>query len=98
MDQPARIEARPAVEIAYRTDGPSDSGSAGGFFWLGGFKSDMTGTKAEAIAALARETSRPCLRFDYSGHGASGGSFLDGTISLWLSEAVFMFRRLTAGR
>src|SRR3954454_20272206 len=98
MDQPARIEARPGVEIAYRTDGPPDNGAAGGFYWLGGFKSDMTGTKAKTIAALARDTARSCMRLDYSGHGASGVSFLDVTISLWLSEAVFMFRRLTAGR
>ena len=68
-----------------------------GYFWLGGYKSDMTGSKAEAVAALAHEEGRSCLRFDYSGHGASGGRFEDGTISRWLAEAVHFFRR-TEGR
>jgi pimeloyl-ACP methyl ester carboxylesterase len=76
--------------IAYRIDGRDDLGRCG-FLWLGGFKSDMTGSKAEALAALARETRRPSLRFDYSGHGASGGLFVDGTISKWLDQSVHMF-------
>lgn len=75
--------------IAYREDGRSDLGRCG-FVWLGGYKSDMEGSKAEALAALARETRRPCLRFDYSGHGASGGLFVDGTISKWLSQSAHM--------
>lgn len=75
--------------IAYRTDGRDDLGRCG-FVWLGGYKSDMEGSKAEALAALARETRRPSLRFDYSGHGASGGLFVDGTISLWLAQSAHM--------
>ena len=75
--------------IAWREDGRADLGRCG-FIWLGGFKSDMTGSKAEALAALARETRRPALRFDYSGHGASGGLFVDGTISAWLAQSVHM--------
>ena len=73
--------------IALRHDGPRDDGHTTGFVWLGGFMSDMTGTKAEAVADFAREVQRPCLRFDYSGHGQSGGTFTDGTISRWLAEA-----------
>jgi pimeloyl-ACP methyl ester carboxylesterase len=86
-------EVRPGVRLAFRQDGSAEDGTATGLFWLGGFMSDMTGTKAEALA----ETGLPLLRFDYSGHGASGGKFSDGTISLWLAEALHMFRRHTTG-
>ena len=79
------------VKLAFLQDGPADDLGRCGFFWLGGFKSDMTGTKAEAMAALARETRRPGLRFDYSGHGKSGGLFTDGTISEWLEQSIHMF-------
>jgi pimeloyl-ACP methyl ester carboxylesterase len=73
------------------------AGAAPGIFWLGGFKSDMRGTKAEALAAHAARTGRAFLRFDYSGHGESGGRFEDGTVSRWLEEAVAVFRRHAAG-
>lgn len=53
--------------------------------------SDMTGSKAQVLADLAQKTGRNCIRFDYSGHGASGGAFRDGTISRWLDEAVQIF-------
>lgn len=56
--------------------------------WLGGFKSDMKGTKAEALSAFAERTGRAFLRFDYSGHGESDGNFEDGTISRWAEEAA----------
>lgn len=82
--------------LAYREDGPSESARCG-FFWLGGFKSDMEGSKAEALAGLARDAGRPGFRFDYSGHGASGGAFLDGTISGWLGQSLHMFTRKAPG-
>ena len=85
------------TELAYREDGGEDLGRCG-LFWLGGFKSDMDGSKAEALAALARDTRRSSLRFDYSGHGASGGNFADGTISAWLAQALHMFTRHAPGR
>ena len=53
-------------------------GAAPGLFWLGGYKSDMKGTKAVALADWAQSKGRACLRFDYSGHGESGGAFTDG--------------------
>src|SRR6478672_10630867 len=56
------------------------SGDSPGLFWLGGFKSDMQGTKAQALDRWAQAQGRACLRFDYSGHGESGGDFKDGTI------------------
>ncbi len=65
--------------------------------WLGGFKSDMTGTKAAAFAAWAGYSGRAYLRFDYSGHGASDGRFEDGTISAWLGDALAAIDSLTKG-
>jgi pimeloyl-ACP methyl ester carboxylesterase len=56
--------------------------------WLGGFRSDMRGSKAEAVDAYAAQHGRACLRFDYSGHGESEGDFEDGTISRWCEEAL----------
>jgi pimeloyl-ACP methyl ester carboxylesterase len=63
------------------------AGKAPPLVWLGGFRSDMTGTKAAALDAWAAETGRTMIRFDYSGHGQSGGDFLDGTLSRWLAES-----------
>src|SRR5882757_4091851 len=56
--------------------------------FLGGFKSDMTGSKATALDELCNARGLAFLRFDYSGHGASGGDFLDGTISRWTADAL----------
>jgi pimeloyl-ACP methyl ester carboxylesterase len=72
-------------------------GAAPGLFWLGGFRSDMRGTKAEALDRWAREQGRACTRFDYSGHGESGGAFVDGTIGRWLEESVGVFTSCCAG-
>ncbi len=73
------------------------AGSLPGVAWLGGYRSDMRGTKAEAIDAWASRTGRAFLRHDYSGHGDSSGAFADGTISLWLAESLAVFRALGAG-
>ena len=56
------------------------AGASPGLFWLGGFKSDIRGSKAEALDQWAQVRGRACTRFDYSGHGESGGAFVDGTI------------------
>ena len=68
-----------------------------GLFWLGGFNSDMRGTKALALDAWAAEQERACVRFDYSGHGESEGQFADGTIGRWLEESVAVFERFCRG-
>lgn len=65
--------------------------------WFGGFRSDMSGTKAEALDSWAAATGRAFLRFDYSGHGSSGGRFEDGTISRWLEEGLAVLDRFTSG-
>ncbi len=59
-----------------------------GFVWLGGFRSDMAGTKAETMVECARSAGCASMRFDYSGHGVSGGEFVEGCISRWVSESV----------
>jgi pimeloyl-ACP methyl ester carboxylesterase len=64
------------------------SGAAPGLLWLGGFKSDMGGTKAAALDRWAAAHQRNCVRFDYSGHGESGGTFTDGTIGRWLEDSI----------
>jgi pimeloyl-ACP methyl ester carboxylesterase len=75
----------------------SRPGTGPGLFWLGGFKSDMQGTKAIALEAWAAEHDRACVRFDYSGHGESGGAFVDGTIGRWLEESVAVFEQFCSG-
>ncbi len=73
------------------------AGSGPGLFWLGGFNSDMQGTKAIALDAWAAQHGRACVRFDYSGHGESGGTFIDGTIGRWLEESLAVFEQYCAG-
>ena len=73
-------------------------GRAPGIMWLGGFRSDMTGTKAETLAGFAERRGLAFLRHDYSGHGVSGGAFRDGTISRWLGESLAVFHRFAPAR
>src|SRR3954451_17799499 len=94
--QPAFIEvgedvARRRIAVRVR------EGGGPGLFWLGGFNSDMQGTKALALDAWAAEHDRRCVRFDYSGHGESGGAFVDGTIGRWLEESVAVFEQFCSG-
>jgi pimeloyl-ACP methyl ester carboxylesterase len=94
--EPAFIEVGTgagARKIAVR----ARAGGAPGLFWLSGFNSDMQGTKALALDAWAAEQLRACVRFDYSGHGISGGAFIDGTIGRWLEESVAVFDRFCDG-
>jgi pimeloyl-ACP methyl ester carboxylesterase len=68
-----------------------------GVVFLGGFKSDMTGTKAVALEAFAQRRGQAFLRFDYRGHGRSSGRFEEGTIGLWLDDTLAMLDELTEG-
>ncbi|MGI9484048.1 MAG: alpha/beta hydrolase [Hyphomicrobiales bacterium] len=69
-----------------------------GLFWLGGFKSAMTGTKASALARWAESEGMAACRFDYSGNGFSdNGNFEDATISLWLDQSLAVFDGYTQG-
>jgi pimeloyl-ACP methyl ester carboxylesterase len=72
-------------------------GAAPGLLWLGGFKSDMQGAKALALDGWAAMAGRAMVRFDYSGHGKSGGSFAAGTIGRWLEESLAVFEAYCRG-
>jgi pimeloyl-ACP methyl ester carboxylesterase len=65
--------------------------------WLGGFHSDMTGTKAQVLADQAEATGGAYLRFDYFGHGESDGQFRDGAITRWREDALAAIDELTEG-
>lgn len=73
------------------------AGQGVGVVFLGGFRSDMTGTKAQFLQAWAQQLGRPFLRFDYSGHGQSSGDFLDGCIGDWAADAMAAIEGLTEG-
>jgi pimeloyl-ACP methyl ester carboxylesterase len=66
--------------------------------FLPGFRSDMTGDKATALVSFCSERGVGMLRLDYSGHGASGGDFLDGTIGAWAADALAAIDALTTGK
>ncbi|WP_271897752.1 alpha/beta hydrolase [Candidatus Phyllobacterium onerii] len=72
-------------------------GSTPGIVWLGGYYSDMLGSKAQWLDQWAAERGAAFLRHDYSGHGESGGEFRDGTISLWLEQSLAVFRAFSSG-
>ena len=82
-----------ARDIAYRRR----AGAGPGVVWLGGFRSDMLATKAAALDEWAQANGRAFLRFDYAGHGESGGRFEDGTISSWLEDALAIVAHASAG-
>ncbi len=81
--------------IAYRARAGRPGAPA--LVFLGGFRSDMTGAKACALDALAARHGWGFVRFDYQGHGASGGAFEEGTIGTWLADALAVIDELTAG-
>ena len=82
--------------IAFRQR-PATVAGRPGLVWFGGFRSDMLATKASALDAFAAGQGRAALRFDYSGHGESGGRFEDGTISRWLAESLAVLRHASRG-
>lgn len=88
----AKREIAAKVRNAANGDNP-----AAGTLWLGGYRSDMAGSKAEAICAHQGNKGAASVRFDYSGHGASGGAFIDGTISRWLEESLAVFDAVCTG-
>jgi pimeloyl-ACP methyl ester carboxylesterase len=73
------------------------SGRGPTIVFLPGFRSDMEGAKALHLAAVAVARGQAMLRLDYSGHGASGGCFEDGTIGLWTEDALALIDSLTEG-
>ncbi len=85
-----------ARNIAYIANAAHNS-RASSLFWLSGFMSDMASTKATALAAWAQQRGMGYTRFDYSGHGVSGGAFTDGTIGRWLEESSAVFTQKASG-
>ncbi|HEY8334249.1 MAG TPA: alpha/beta hydrolase [Tardiphaga sp.] len=86
-----------ARAIAVRVTKGASTRKAPGILWCGGFLSDMGGTKAVALAEWGERHGREVVRFDYSGHGESGGRFEDGTISRWAEEALAVLENCTTG-
>ena len=87
------LETEAGRRIAYQRQ----EGRGPGVVFLGGFRSDMTGTKAQFLEDWARAEGRAFLRFDYSGHGQSSGAFEEGAIGDWAADAMAAVARLTAG-
>lgn len=86
--------ARPGGErLAWRRV----AGAAPTVVWMSGFRSDMTGTKAEGLAEWAKANGRALVRFDYFAHGESSGDFLQGTITRWREDALAVLDELTSG-
>jgi pimeloyl-ACP methyl ester carboxylesterase len=88
-----RFTARAGIDLAFH----ATPGDAPGVVFLGGFRSDMEGTKALHLEAWARRQGRAFLRLDYAGHGRSGGAFEDGTIGGWRDDALHVIDHATKG-
>ena len=92
-DSPKILTPPDGARIAYE----SVPGKPPGVMFLGGFHSDMTGTKATALEAHCRAAGRAFVRFDYTGHGASSGKFEEGTIGGWAEDAVAVLDGVAEG-
>lgn len=79
--------------VAYKTV----AGASPGIFFLSGFAGNMEGTKALFLLDYAQKTGQACTIFDYFGHGVSEGDFKDGTISVWLQNALDVLDQVTQG-
>ena len=94
METTGRLNRGDGIELAWSRL----AGAGPTIVFLPGFRSDMTGDKATALAAFCASRGQAMLRFDYSGHGASGGRFEDGTIGGWTQDALTVLDRLTEGK
>lgn len=93
MESTGRLDRGDGVELAWaRLEGSGPT-----VVFLPGFRSDMTGDKATTLAAFCGGRGHAMLRFDYSGHGTSGGAFEDGTIGRWSDDALAAIDALTEG-
>src|SRR6516225_9924610 len=92
-ERPAILTRGDGATIAYHRR----SGTSPGVVFLGGFMSDMTGTKAVTLDAFCAARGQAYLRFDYFAHGASSGDFADATIGRWREDALAVLDRVTQG-
>lgn len=98
MPDPKYLDTRQHRRIAYHQLEPHGAGKGlPPVVFLGGFRSDMEGSKALFLEKWAREAGRAFLRFDYSGHGLSSGDFLEGAIGDWAEDALEVISTLTSG-
>jgi pimeloyl-ACP methyl ester carboxylesterase len=100
LDAPSTLARPDGSTIAYhrRPAGPAAAARGWpGVIFLGGFASDMGGTKAAALDEFCRARGQGFLRFDYLGHGQSSGDFRDGTIGRWLEDALAAIDHLSQG-
>jgi pimeloyl-ACP methyl ester carboxylesterase len=94
LETTGRLDRGDGIELAWsKLDGAGPT-----VVFLPGFRSDMTGDKATALAAFCAARGQAMLRFDYSGHGASGGQFVDGTIGVWAQDALTVLDQVTEGK
>lgn len=96
LDRPGH-DGSGGESLACLVDAPQRPAGPTGFTWLGGFKSEMTGTKATALASWARAANRHLLRFDYYAHGASSGDFTRATVTRWRDDALAAIDALAEG-
>jgi pimeloyl-ACP methyl ester carboxylesterase len=95
--QPSFLQRPDGEKLAFLHDTPERQKKSLGITWLGGFKSDMTGTKATALAAWTGSAGCAYTRFDYFGHGQSSGKFTDGTITRWRDDALAVLDEIATG-
>jgi len=93
MEQAGRLDRGEGTELAWRRL----AGRSPAVVFLPGFASDMAGTKAGLLAGFCAGHGQAMLRFDYSGHGESGGAFTDGTIGRWTEDALAVIDRESTG-
>ncbi|HEX4710522.1 alpha/beta hydrolase [Phenylobacterium sp.] len=93
-ERAGKLDRPDGEQIAWRSVG----GAGPAVVWLGGFRSDMTGTKAQALADWAAASGRAYVRFDYLGHGESSGDFrTKGTVTRWREDALAVLDELVEG-
>jgi pimeloyl-ACP methyl ester carboxylesterase len=93
MERTGRLDRGDGVELAWA----ALPGSGPTVVFLPGFNSDMAGSKATELAAFCERRGQAMLRLDYSGHGESGGAFVDGTIGRWRDDALAVIDATTEG-
>ncbi|WP_341704154.1 alpha/beta hydrolase [Ferrovibrio sp.] len=93
MTAPAFLAAPDGLRIAH----VAAAGTEPGILFCGGFRSDMTGTKALALEAAAKARGTGFVRFDYTGHGQSDGAFLDGSIGRWKDDTLAVLDQVCRG-
>ncbi len=91
------LERPGGIALAYHRVQADNAASGPGVVFLTGYLSDMSGSKALHLEGHCRDRGQAFVRFDYRGHGRSGGRFEDGTIGAWRDDAIAVLDALTEG-